>query len=402
MALTDLQIRALQRREAPYSVRDSECLYLTVSKAGGKSWLVRYQFNGKPETLTLGRYPMISGQEARRKRDEALISIAKGVSPAQQKRTAKGLRGSTNTLRAFRDVFMRDVQEKDRKDNKQIIRYFEKDIEPFIGNKALPDVNTEDVRKAIWRKKEQGHDAAANQVRMVLKKVLDYAVTKGLIPFNPVLSLPTRHIFKPKARDRYLTPSEVEVFLRATYNSNIRRQFKLQLHLSLITMVRKSELAKAEWKDIDLDKGEWLITQERSKTGAQMVILLPTQAIEMFKELRLLACGSPYVIPGRSALDKPFAHNSVNNALKRAMQGQDIPAFTPQDLRRTAATLLSENGWSSDVVDKALNHKMQGTRATYIRSELIQQRKDMLQFWANHLDSLLTKSNVVLGRFAVA
>lgn len=402
MALTDLQIKALQPKEKAYSVRDSERLYLTVSITGGKSWLVRYQFNGEPETLTLGRYPMLSGQEARRKRDEALILVSKGISPAQQKRMAKGLRGSANSVREFRDVFMRDVQEKDRKDNKQFVRYFENDIEPLIGNKALPDVTTDDVRKIIWRKKDQGHDAAANQVRTALKKLLDYAVTKGLIPFNPVLSLPTRHIFKPKARDRYLTPAEVEVFLRATYNSNIRRQFKLQLHISLITMVRKSELAKAEWKDIDLDKGEWLVTQEQSKTGAQIVILLPTQAVEMFKELKLLACGSPYVIPGRSSIDKPFAHNSINNALKRAMQGQDIPAFTPQDLRRTAATLLSENGWSSDVVDKALNHKMQGTRATYIRSELIQQRKEMLQFWATYLDSLLSKNNVVLGRFAAA
>lgn len=402
MALTDLQIKALQPKESPYTVRDSECLYLTVSVAGGKSWLVRYQFNGKAENLTVGRYPMVSGQEARRKRDEALITIAKGISPAQQKRTAKGLRGSANTVRAFRDVFMRDVQEKDRKDNTQTIRYFENDIEPFIGGKALPDVTIEDVRSVIWRKKDQGHDAAANQVRTVLKKLLDYAVTKGLIRFNPVLSLPSRHIFKPKSRDRYLTPAEVEVFLRATYNSNIRRQFKLQLHIALITMVRKSELSKAEWKDIDLDKGEWLVSIERSKTNAQMVIKLPTQAIEMFKELKLLSCGSRFVIPGRSSLDQPFAHNSINNALKRAMQGQDIPAFWPHDLRRTAATLLSENGWSSDVVDKALNHKMKGTRATYIRSEFIEQRRDMLQFWANHLDSLLSKSNVVLGRFMAA
>jgi integrase len=84
------------------------------------------------------------------------------------------------------------------------------------------------------------------------------------------------------------------------------------------------------------------------------------------------------------------------------MKSQDIPAFTPHDLRRTAATLLSENGWSADVVDKALNHKMQGTRGTYIKSELIQQRKEMLQFWADHLDSLLSKSNVILGRFVAA
>lgn len=402
MPLTDAEVKALKPKEKAYTVQDGRGLYLEVSPVGGKSWRVRYQFNGKTEKLTLGKYPDLTIKDARLLRDEALNSAAKGVSPTKQKRTAKTLLADSMTVREFRDVFMRDVQVKDRKDNTQFIRYLENDIEPFIGGTLLKDVTTEDVRATIWRKKDQGHDAAAHQVRTALKKMFDYAVTKGQMPFNPVYSLPARHVFKPKSRLRYLTPAEVEVFLRAAYNSNIRRQFKLQLHLSLITMVRKSELTKAKWMDVDLDKAEWLITQEQAKTDAQLVIKLPTQAVEMFKELKRLAGGSDYVIPSRSSLDKPFAHNSINEALKRAMKGQDIPVFTIHDLRRTAATLLSENGWPSDVVDKALNHKMKGTRATYIKSELIEQRKEMLQFWADYLDSLLNRNNVILGRFASA
>lgn len=402
MPLTDAEVKALKPKEKVFTVQDGRGLYLEVSPVGGKSWRVRYQFNGKTEKLTLGKYPDLTIKDARLLRDEALNSAAKGVSPTKQKRTAKALLADSMTVRQFRDVFMKDVQEKDRKDNKQVIRYFENDIEPFIGATLLKDVTTEDVRSTIWRKKDQGHDAAAHQVRTLLKKIFDYAVTKGLMPFNPVYSLPARHVFRPTSRDRYLTPAEVEVFLRSAYNSNIRRQFKLQLHLSLILMIRKGELSNAEWKDVDLDNGEFLITQESSKTGAQIVIKLPRQAIEMFEELKRLAGGSRFVIPSRSSLDKPFAHNSINNALKMAMKGQDIPAFVPHDLRRTAATLLSENGWDSDVVDKALNHKMKGTRATYIRSELIEQRKEMLQFWADYLDSLLNRNNVILGRFATA
>lgn len=402
MPLTDAEVKALKPKEKAFTVQDGRGLYLEISPAGGKSWRVRYQFNGKTEKLTLGKYPDLTIKDARLLRDEALNSAAKGVSPTKQKRKAKSLLSDAMTVREFRDVFMTDVQVKDRKDNTQVIRYFENDIEPFIGTTLLKDVTTEDVRSTIWRKKDQGHDAAAHQVRTLLKKMFDYAVTKGQMPFNPVYALPARHVFKPKSRLRYLTPAEVEVFLRSAYNSSIRRQFKLQLHLSLITMVRKGELTNAKWKDIDLDKAEWLITQEQSKTDAQLVIKLPTQAVEMFKELKRLADGSEFVIPSRSNLDKPFAHNSINDALKRAMQNQDIPIFTIHDLRRTAATLLSENGWPSDVVDKALNHKMKGTRATYIKSELIEQRKEMLQFWADYLDSLLSRNNVILGRFASA
>ncbi len=83
----------------------------------------------------------------------------------------------------------------------------------------------------------------------------------------------------------------------------------------------------------------------------------------------MLACGSELVLPGRSSLTKPFAHNGINSALKVALQGQDIPAFTIHDLRRTASTLLHEKGWPSDVVEKALNHTIGGIRGVYNRAE---------------------------------
>ena len=119
----------------------------------------------------------------------------------------------------------------------------------------------------------------------------------------------------------------------------------------------------------------------------------------MFRELQALAGGSALVLPGRGSLTKPFAHNAINNALKKSLQGQDIPAFTIHDLRRTASTLLHENGWASDVVEKALNHTIGGVRGVYNRAEYEPQRREMLQFWADYIDQLLAGGRVVLGRF---
>jgi integrase len=187
--------------------------------------------------------------------------------------------------------------------------------------------------------------------------------------------------------------------LTAAYRSHIRRQFKVGLHLILLTMVRKSELLLARWDDVHLDAAEWHIPAENSKTAKPHIIYLPRQAVELFRELHLLATGSEFVMPGRGSLTKPFAHNAINTALKKALQGQELPAFTIHDLRRTASTLLHENGWSSDVVEKTLNHNIGGVRGVYNRAAYADQRHGMLQYWADFIESLIVEGNVVMGRF---
>ena len=233
----------------------------------------------------------------------------------------------------------------------------------------------------------------------MLKRLFDYAMTAGLVAVNPVLALPMRHVHRAKSRDRALSSDEIRLFLRAAIESNIRRQFKLALHLILLTMVRKSELLLAKWDHVDFDAAEWHIPAEHSKTGKPHIVYLSRQSIEMFRELQTLASGSELVLPSRSSLARPFAANALNDALKVALIGQDIPAFTIHDLRRTASTLLHENGWPSDVVEKALNHTIGGVRGVYNRAEYEPQRREMLQFWADCIEQLLTTGKVILGKF---
>jgi integrase len=325
-----------------------------------------------------------------------------GSSPAQQKQLAKAEAASDTTLAQFAERYFREIQAKDRKDPKMPRRYLDKDILPFIGTKPVGEITAEDVRTVVWRKKDHGFDAAAGQIRGLLKRLIDYAVTCGLLQANPVLALPMRHIHKATSRDRTLSPKEVGQFLTAAYHSNIRRQFKVGLHIILLTMVRKSELLLARWEDVHLDAAEWHIPAESSKTGKPHIVYLARQAVELFRKLQALASGSELVIPGRGSLTKPFAHNAINTALKKALQGQDVPAFTIHDLRRTASTLLHENGWSSDVVEKALNHNIGGVQGVYNRAEYADHRREMLQFWADLVESLIEGRKVVMGRFGQA
>jgi integrase len=213
-----------------------------------------------------------------------------------------------------------------------------------FGERFFLDVTTEDVRAILSKKKDEGFDAAAGNICSVSKRLFDSAQTAGRVMSNPVLALPMRHVHKARARERALSPDEIRTFLKAAFESNIRRQFKIGLHLILLTMVRKSELLLARWEHVDFEQAEWHIPAEHSKTGKLHIVFLSRQAVALFRELRALAGGSELVMPGRGSLTKPFAHNAINTALKTALQGQDIPAFTIHDLRRTASTLPSARG----------------------------------------------------------
>jgi len=198
--------------------------------------------------------------------------VAMGTSPAKQKQLAKVAAADATTVREFAERFFLEVQTKDRKDTNAPRRYLDKDVLPFVGDTPMKELTTENVRAIIWRKKDHGHDAAAGEVRGLLKRLCDYAVTCGLLQFNPVLELPMRHIHRGVSRDRALSPDEIRVFLHAVMASNIRQQFKVGLHLILLTMVRKSELLLARWQDVHLDGGEWHIPAENSKTGKSHIV----------------------------------------------------------------------------------------------------------------------------------
>ncbi len=178
----------------------------------------------------------------------------------------------------------------------------------------------------------------------------------------------------------------MRTYLEVLYRSNIRRQFKLALNLILLTLVRKSELLHALWRQVDFKLGEWALPGESVKNEKPHIVYLSRQATEILVELKTLAGDSEFVLPGRGSLNKPFASNALNKALEGV--NFPIPPFTIHDLRRTGSTILHERGFSSDVVEKALNHTIGGVRGVYNRAEYAEQRREMLQSWADYVDEL--------------
>ena len=399
MALSDVAIKALKAKEKRYSVTDSAGLSTEVYPSGVKAWRYRYRLNGKLEKVAFGKYPVISLRDARAMRDEMATKVAKGSSPATAKRKARAACSDSMSMRDFGEKYFREVAIKHRKNPISIRRYLTNQLYPAFGDKPVRDITTEDVRALIWRKKENGRDAAAGDLRGLIKRMFDYAQTCGIVNANPVHALPMRHVFKARSRQRVLQPHEIKLFLRACFESNLRRQFKVAFYLILLTMVRKGELMQARWEHVFLDDGEWHIPPQNSKSGQPHIVYLSRQAKEMFCELHKLAAGSEWVLPGRSSLLRPFDLTSLNVALKKVLHGLDVPAFTIHDFRRTASTLLHEQGWPSDVVEKALNHTIRGVRGVYNRAEYAEQRRQMLQQWGDWLESIVAENAILFGRF---
>lgn len=392
---TDREIQNLKPQDKRYSVKDklNNGLSIEILESGVKSWHYRYSLAGKQERLVIGRYPDLSLKDARQIRDESASLVAKGISPKKDKAKPQGI-----LFKDYGERYLNEVIKKERKNPYNMILCLNNDIYPTLGSIPLDQVSIDDIRRTIWRKKDQGYDAAANQVRGLLKRMFDYAMTLGLVPFNPVLAIPSRHIHKAKPRNRYLSTNEIRVFYTTLLNSRIYRPRKLGLLLSLLTLVRKSELLKAKWEHIDFEQRMWLIpeTKADSATGhsREMIVYMSDQVIEIFKELKVIAGNEPFVFVGR----KPgthVSHNAFNTAQKSALALTDLPPFTVHDLRRTASTHLNEQGFHSDAIETCLNHTMRGVRGVYNKAKYEKERIDMMEKWSNYIFSIIYESNLI-------
>jgi integrase len=239
----------------------------------------------------------------------------------------------------------------------------------------------------VFSIRDAGHGQAALAVRNLLKRVWDYALACGVTLENPVRVTPTKYIAVPKARSRVLSEPELATFLKRLDAVSVRAELKDALLLILLTLTRKSELRLARWEHISLERAEWEIPPEHSKTGAGQIVYLSRQAIAILKRLRPSSQRVGYVFPALgSDGNSPLGPSGLNRVLERVERG--MMHFTVHDLRRTGATRLSEMGYPPDWIEKALNHKLRGVRGIYNRAEYAQQRREMLQAWADTVDAL--------------
>jgi integrase len=395
MAMTDAQIKTLQPRAARYLISDGRGLSLDVLPSGVKSWMYRYRHDGKPQKVTLGRYPDLTLKAARDKRDELATQVVGGRSPAEEKKARREGRASEPTMREFGDRYYREQAMRNRKHPAEFLRYLTTYVYPAIGQKRLKELTALDIQAIVYKKRDEGHETAALMIRQNLKLIFDYAINLHLIPSNPATMVAPRYIGRHRKRSRTMDAKEIRTYLHGIEESSMCRQFQIALRILLLTLKRKGELLGARWQHIDFEKAEWIIPAENSKSKRPQIVPLSSQVVEMFRELQPLACGSEYVMPGRFKITRPLSGNSLNKGLE-SVTFENLEHLTIHDLRRTGATLLTEHGWNADVIEKALAHEKTGIRAVYIVAEHLAERRRMLQWWANFIDGVEKGSNVLV------
>lgn len=398
MALTDTKLRALKPKAKPYQVADGGGLFVEVMPGGAAVWRMRYRLAGRQEKVTFGQYPAITLADARLRREEAKAAIAHGQSPMRVRKEQKAQATRPSSVEAFARVWLAEVVEKSNSQPRNVQRVVEKDIIPAIGRKRVPEVTPADVLAITDRIKARGADTSALMTRNVLKRLFAYAIARELTTFNPAAAIEARYIATARSRDRNLSTDEIGRLLKAIYASSMRRAHKLALHLLILCMVRKSELIEATWSEIDFDKAEWTIPAERMKKDRPHTVYLSSQAVELFQELKTIASNSPYVLPSRGSLQQPISKSTLNQAVRTL--DLDLQDFVIHDFRRTASTHLHEMGFNTDWIEKSLAHGQAGVRGVYNKAEYADQRRKMLQHWADYIGNVVTDRKVIMGRFA--
>jgi integrase len=388
-------------------VADGGGLFVEVLTSGKRVWRLRYRLADAQEKVTLGEYPAHSLTDARLWREECRRAIAKGQSPMRLKQAAKSeahdeteahAGRETRTVRGFAEKWLAEVVTRDVRDPATIKRCLAKDIYPAIGKKRLAEVTPADVLDITDKIKDgRGSPHAALLTRNILKRLFDFAIAKHRATTNPAAAVQAKYIAKANKRERALTLPELGELLRGIYRSDMRRPYKIGLHLLAITMVRKSELLLARWDECDLDGARWNIPAERTKMQRPFIVPLSPHAVALLRELHQLACGSPYLFPSRRGVNSPISKTALNAAFRAAEL--ETPDFVIHDFRRTASTLLNEAGHDPDVIEKALAHEQGGVRGIYNRAEYLEQREKLLRGWATLVEaSMVDEGNVALFR----
>jgi integrase len=222
----------------------------------------------------------------------------------------------------------------------------------------------------------------------VLKRVFDYAITRGLASSNPAAGIRPSHIAPAGRRDRVLSPTELPIWVHAIETSRLSKPLKLALRLLLLIPVRKGELLRARWDHLNFRTNTWFLPKENAKNKAAITHRLTPQAMGIFEELKVLAAGSMWVLPStRDYGRKPIAATTLNSAL-RGVKGLPVSVVI-HDLRRTVRTYLTELGVPTNVAELCLNHRPSGVVAVYDHAELLDARYQALAKWEKHLGNIL-------------
>ncbi|MDR3581306.1 MAG: integrase arm-type DNA-binding domain-containing protein [Oryzomonas sp.] len=390
--LSDLQVNKAKAAEKDYKIFDGGGLYLLVTPSGGKLWHFKYRFADKEKKLTFGNYPEISLSDARQRRDNARKLVANGVDPGEVKKAQKATQ--TETIENSFEVIAREWHAKFAhtwvaSHAKHKLERMEKNVFPWIGAKPISEITAPDALKVLRLLESRNLLDTAHRVRFDCGQVFRYAIATGRADRDPTADL--RGALPPVKGGHHAAPTdprEVAPLLRAIDGFTGSFVVKCAMQLAPLLFVRPGELRAAEWSEIDLENAEWNIPPARMKMKISHLVPLSRQAVEILKELQPLTGHSRYVFPCHRSPLRCMSDNAVNAGLRR--MGFEKSEITGHGFRAMARTILDEVlEVRTDFIEHQLAHVVKDPNGTaYNRTKYLPQRRQMMQQWADYLDTL--------------
>lgn len=402
--LTDLKCSAASPREKEYKLFDGQGLYLLVKPTGVKSWRLKYtKPDGRAGLTAFGNYPTLSLKAARERRSQALDQLSKGVDPVERARDA--MQGEGAAAQHPFEAVARDWHASMGKWSTghalRVLSELETNLFKQIGKRNIRDLKTPDLLAPLKAVEKRGALDVAARLKQRVVCIMRYAVQTGLIDYNPAQDL-TGAIATRKVVHRPALPLERLPELLTRIEADKGRELTgLATRLALVVFIRSSELRFARWGEVDLDRAIWTIPGKRqeiegvkhSQRGAKMgtphLVPLSRQAISLLERVRALSGNFDLLFPGDHYQYKPMSENTINKALRR--MGYDTKGeVCGHGFRAMACSALVESGlWSRDAVERQMSHQERnGVRAAYIhKAEHLDQRRLMVQWWADYLDA---------------
>ncbi|WP_323636983.1 tyrosine-type recombinase/integrase [Pectobacterium polaris] len=400
MKLNARQVETAKPKDKPYKMADGGGLYLLVKTNGSRYWRLKYRIDGKEKLLALGVYPDVSLADARAKRDEARKGIAGGIDPLEVKKEQKVER-EAQVKNTFQEIALEWHNMKVKKWSagyaSDILEAFNKDVFPFIGQRPIADIKPLELLNVLKKMEDRGATEKAKKVRQRCGEVFRYAIVTGRAEYNPAPDLTSAMQGHEPTHYPFLTIEELPAFFKALAGYSGSELVVLAARLMIITGVRTGELRGALWSEIDTDKALWEISAERMKMRRPHIVPLSVQALEIIEKIRAMTGNFPLLFPGRNDPSKTMSEASINQVFKRIGYTGRV---TGHGFRHTMSTVLHEQGYNTAWIETQLAHvDKNAIRGTYNHAQYLDGRREMLQWYADYMDSLENGGNVVHGTF---
>jgi integrase len=386
--LTETRIRAAKPAAKPYKVFDERGLFMLVKPNGNPCWHFKYRFEGREKLISLGTYPNVPLKRAREKRDDARRLVADGVDPSARRKAEKAALSDTFEAVAHEYLEVKRKSLAQTTADKRLSR-FEAFLFPRIGTRPISRITVPEFLEALRRIERHGKNETAHRLRSESGQIFRYAIATARAERDITVDL--RGALAPVVVRNHASitdPAGIGQLLRAIDGYQGRQQTtEAALKLAPLVFVRPGELRAARWEEISLEAAEWRIPAARMKMRDIHIVPLSRQAMEVLTDLAEITGPSGFVFPGMRDPNRPMSNNAITAALRR--MGYTGEEMTWHGFRSLASTALNEQGYPPDVIELQLAHKERNeVRAAYNKAQRLDERRKMMQSWADYLDRL--------------